>query len=153
MLSQFSGSYLSCSIWRYVILYLIPDEIKMKFGLIRVSSCTDLINKIAKYPAKQPKVLQIAKGLACYWSLCYSQIAEIFSGDIQQKLLQRISAKVRQQQPSKSHNIQRSAKRLVCGCEMFVPAHAHLFCLPLHGSCLARFAYLLADLCMYLFND
>ena len=43
--------------------------------------------------------------------------------------------------------IQRSAKRLVRGCEKFVPALAYLLCLPLPGSCLARFAYLLADLC------
>ena len=43
--------------------------------------------------------------------------------------------------------IQRSAKRLVRGCEKFVLALAYLFCLPLPGSCLARFAYLLADLC------
>ena len=44
-------------------------------------------------------------------------------------------------------NVQRSAKRLVRGCENFVSAHAHLFCLALPGSCLARFAYFLADLC------
>ena len=43
--------------------------------------------------------------------------------------------------------IQRSAKRLVRSCEKFIPALAYLFCLPLPGSCLARFAYLLADLC------
>ena len=43
--------------------------------------------------------------------------------------------------------LQRSAKRLVRGCENFVPALANLFCLPLPGSCLARFAYLLANLC------
>ena len=43
--------------------------------------------------------------------------------------------------------IQRSAKRLVRGCEKFVPALAYLFCLALPGSCLARFAYFLADLC------
>ena len=43
--------------------------------------------------------------------------------------------------------LQRSAKRLVRGCEKFVPALAYLFCLTLPGSCLARFAYLLADLC------
>ena len=35
----------------------------------------------------------------------------------------------------------------VRGCEKFVPALAYLFCLALPGSCLARFAYLLADLC------
>ena len=45
--------------------------------------------------------------------------------------------------------VQRSAKRLVRGCEKFVPALAYLFCLALPGSCLARFAYLLADLCRY----
>ena len=45
-------------------------------------------------------------------------------------------------------NVQRSAKRLVRGCERFVPALAYLFCLTLTGACLARFAYLLADLCM-----
>ena len=44
--------------------------------------------------------------------------------------------------------VQRSAKRLVRGCEKFVPALAYLFCLPLPGSCLARFAYILADLCI-----
>ena len=43
--------------------------------------------------------------------------------------------------------LQRSAKRLVRGCKKFVPALAYLFCLPLPGSCLARFAYLFADLC------
>ena len=43
--------------------------------------------------------------------------------------------------------IQISAKRLVRGCEKFVVALAYVFCLPLPGSCLARFAYLLADLC------
>ena len=43
--------------------------------------------------------------------------------------------------------IPRSAKRLVRGCEKFVPALAYLFCPPLPGSCLVRFAYLLADLC------
>ena len=45
-------------------------------------------------------------------------------------------------------DVQRSAKRLISGCEKFVPAVAYLFCLPLPGSCLARFAYLLADLCI-----
>ena len=34
----------------------------------------------------------------------------------------------------------------VCGCEKFVVALAYVFCLPLPGSCLARFAYFLADL-------
>ena len=43
--------------------------------------------------------------------------------------------------------VQRLAKRLVRGCEKFVPALAYLFCLALHGSCLVRFAYFLADLC------
>ena len=46
--------------------------------------------------------------------------------------------------------IQRSAKRLVRGCEKFVPALVYLFCLALPGSCLARFAYFLADLCKIL---
>ena len=46
-------------------------------------------------------------------------------------------------------DVQRSAKRLVRGCENFVPALAYLFGLPLPGSCLARFAYLLADLCTF----
>ena len=44
--------------------------------------------------------------------------------------------------------LQRSAKRLVHGCEKFVPAPAYLFCLALPGSCLARFAYFIADLCI-----
>ena len=44
-------------------------------------------------------------------------------------------------------NIQRSAKVFVRGCEKFVPAVAYLFCLALPGSCLARFANFLADLC------
>ena len=48
-----------------------------------------------------------------------------------------------------NNNIQRSAKRIVRGCEMFFPALAYLFCLPLPGSCLAIFAYLLADLCTH----
>ena len=39
------------------------------------------------------------------------------------------------------------AYRLVRSCEKFVPALAYLFCLALPGSCLARFAYFLADLC------
>ena len=47
------------------------------------------------------------------------------------------------------HYIQILAKRFVRGCEKFVPALAYLFCMPLPGSCLARFAYLLADLCTY----
>ena len=46
--------------------------------------------------------------------------------------------------------IQRMAKVLVRGCEKFVPALAYLFCLALSGSCLARFAYFLADLCIVL---
>ena len=33
------------------------------------------------------------------------------------------------------------------GCEKFDTALAFLFCLALAGSCLARFAYFLADLC------
>ena len=44
-------------------------------------------------------------------------------------------------------NVQRSAKRLVRGCDKFVTALAYLFGLALPGSCLARFAYFLADLC------
>ena len=43
--------------------------------------------------------------------------------------------------------LHRSAKRLVRGCEKFVVALAYVFCLPLPGSCLARFAHLLAGLC------
>ena len=43
--------------------------------------------------------------------------------------------------------VQKSAKRLVRDCERFNLALAYLFCLPLPGYCLARFAYLLADLC------
>ena len=43
--------------------------------------------------------------------------------------------------------VQRLAKVLVRGCENFVHALAYLFCLALVGSCLARFAYFLADLC------
>ena len=43
--------------------------------------------------------------------------------------------------------LQISLKRLVRGCEKFVLAFAYLFCRPLPRSCLARFAYLLADLC------
>ena len=37
----------------------------------------------------------------------------------------------------------------VRGCEKFVIALAYMFCLALVGSCLARFAYFLADLCSY----
>ena len=48
----------------------------------------------------------------------------------------------------RTFNIQRSAKVFVRGCEKFVPALAHLLCLPLPGSCLARFAYFFADLCI-----
>ena len=46
-----------------------------------------------------------------------------------------------------SDTLHRSAKRPVCGCEKFVPALAYLFCMALPGSCLARFAYFLPDLC------
>ena len=46
-----------------------------------------------------------------------------------------------------SKTLQRSAKVFVRGCEKFVIALAYLFCLALVGSCLARFAYFLADLC------
>ena len=48
--------------------------------------------------------------------------------------------------------VQRSAKRLVRGCEKFVPALAYLylFCLALPGFCLARFTNLLPDLCTYM---
>ena len=49
-----------------------------------------------------------------------------------------------------NHNVQRSAKRIVHGCEKFVPALAYLFCLALPWSCLASFTNLLADLCMLL---
>ena len=45
------------------------------------------------------------------------------------------------------HDVQRSAKVFVRGCEKFVIALAYLFCLALPWSCLARFAYFLADLC------
>ena len=45
-------------------------------------------------------------------------------------------------------HVQRSAKVFVRGCEKFVIALAYLFCLALVGSCLARFANFLADLCM-----
>ena len=47
----------------------------------------------------------------------------------------------------RNSNVQRSAKRLVRGCEKFVPALAYLFCLALPGFCLARFTNLFADLC------
>ena len=46
--------------------------------------------------------------------------------------------------------IQRSAKVFVCGCEKFVIALAYMFCLALPRSCLARFAYSFADLCICL---
>ena len=49
-------------------------------------------------------------------------------------------------------DVQRSAKRLVRGCENFVPALAYLFGLPLPGSCLARFAHFLAGLCTVTLN-
>ena len=52
------------------------------------------------------------------------------------------------QQGVEKGDLQRSAKRLVRGCEKFVLALAYLCCLALPGSCLARFAYFLADLCM-----
>ena len=32
-------------------------------------------------------------------------------------------------------------KKMVYGCEKFVPALGYLFCPDLHGFCLARFAY------------
>ena len=44
--------------------------------------------------------------------------------------------------------IPRSAKVFVRGYEKCVPALACLFCLALSGSCLARFAYFLTDLCI-----
>ena len=47
-------------------------------------------------------------------------------------------------------NVQRLAKAFVRGCEKFVTALAYLFCLALVGSCLARFAYFLANLCSVL---
>ena len=43
--------------------------------------------------------------------------------------------------------LQRLAKVFVCGCKKFVPALAYLFCLALPGSCLAKSAYFLAELC------
>ena len=46
-------------------------------------------------------------------------------------------------------DIQRSAKVFVRGCEKFVLALAYLYCPVLPGSCLARFAYFLADLCTW----
>ena len=48
--------------------------------------------------------------------------------------------------PLRDH-LQRSAKRLVRGCEKFVPALPYMFCPALPGSCLARFTYFFADLC------
>ena len=42
--------------------------------------------------------------------------------------------------------IQRYAKKMVHGCEKFVPALAYMFCLTLPGSSIAIFAYFLADL-------
>ena len=36
---------------------------------------------------------------------------------------------------------------MVHGCDKLFPSIAYLFCLALPGSCLARFAYFLADLC------
>ena len=45
-------------------------------------------------------------------------------------------------------SVQRSAKVFVRGCEKLVIPLAYLFCLALVGSCLARFAYFLADLSM-----
>ena len=44
--------------------------------------------------------------------------------------------------------VQRSAKVFVRGCKKFVTALAYLFCLSLLGSCLARFAYFFADICV-----
>ena len=44
--------------------------------------------------------------------------------------------------PAILYTIQRSAKKLVRGCEKYVPALAYLFCLALPVSCLARFAYM-----------
>ena len=40
-----------------------------------------------------------------------------------------------------------SAKKLVRSCEKFLPALAWLLCLTLHGFCLAKFAYFLAEFC------
>ena len=44
--------------------------------------------------------------------------------------------------------LQRSARVFGRGCENFVIALAYLLCLALVGSCLARFAYFLANLCI-----
>ena len=44
--------------------------------------------------------------------------------------------------------VQRLTKRLVRGCENFLPALAYLFHQALTGSCLARFTSLLVPLCM-----
>ena len=49
--------------------------------------------------------------------------------------------------------VQRSAKVFVHGCEKFVPALAYLFCPVLPGSCLARFAYFCADLCIVCYTN
>ena len=49
--------------------------------------------------------------------------------------------------------VQRSAKKFVRGCERFIRALAYLICLALPGSCLARFSYFLADLCIFLTNQ
>ena len=43
--------------------------------------------------------------------------------------------------------LQRPAKMLVCGCEIFIPALAELFCLVLPGSCFARSAKIKSHLC------
>ena len=48
---------------------------------------------------------------------------------------------------SSFYNLQRSAKAFVRGCKKFVPALTYLFCPALPGSCLARFATFLVDLC------
>ena len=50
-------------------------------------------------------------------------------------------------EPPKPPHVQGWPKRLVRGCEKFVPALAKLLCLALPGSCLARFACFFADLC------
>ena len=47
-----------------------------------------------------------------------------------------------------SVTLQRSAKRMVRGCEKFLPVLAWHFCAALPGSCLARFAHFLAGLCI-----
>ena len=49
--------------------------------------------------------------------------------------------------------LQRSAKVFVHGCKKFVIALACLFCLALPESCLARFAYFLADLCTLCYSS